>query len=386
MKSYNSQYKILFCLSWIILYLIFPVWISKHSIFTNRFPDISYPIARSLVILGFIMYFSVSAYLMNILFNSLTIEKPFIIKINDWFKHIKNNLWLVIVCYLSVVLHIHTFSYVTILGELPFLRQTYWIYDILNKYWYKLFNFPLQYFFWLLLFLTFLIIKQKKMINFIINYTGKMFSQYKSSNMMKFLLILFMFYFFSAYSNIFPYHNYYESLQLIRYPPLSSFLYLIIYFAFGTSHLGPRILQFIFYILGAIYLYRTILLFNKKETALLGAAIYLFSPIMFSFASQAALASGAIFFIILISFYFLRFLKDEDNRDLILTAFFIGTGFMYRGEMLIMFIVCFTYLLLSSIKKQDWSSILHFKILLLPLVLILPWMKIGHPIRLYGLI
>jgi hypothetical protein len=141
--------------------------------------------------------------------------------------------------------------------------------------------------------------------------------------------------------------------------------------------MGPRIVQLMFYILSAVYLYRTIHLFHEKEKALLGATIYLFSPIIFSFASQAALETGVVFCIILISYYFLRFIKYEDNRDLILTTFFIGIGFLYKRGALVMFFVCFAYLMLSRIKKRDWKSIIHFKVLLLSLVPILPWMKIG---------
>jgi len=149
------------------------------------------------------------------------------------------------------------------------------------------------------------------------------------------------------------------------------------YFIFGVSHIGPRILQLLFYILGGLYLYRTILLFHKKDVALLGTTIYLFSPVVFRYASTAALASGEVFFMIVISYYFLRFLKDEDERDLLLTAFFIGTGFMYRRVLLVMFIICFVYLIFSRIIKREWHSIIHFKVLLLSLVAILPFYIIG---------
>ncbi|MBI4697979.1 MAG: glycosyltransferase family 39 protein [Nitrospirae bacterium] len=253
------------------------------------------------------------------------------------------------------------------------------MYDFINLYWHRLFDLPIHYFFWLLLFLIVLIIKKIKMIYLITNYFSKLISQYSSGNIVKILLALAMLFAFNAYSNIFPYYNYYESMPLVRHPPLSKILYLFNFIAFGTSPLGPRIMQFAFYILSAVYLYRTILLFNDKETALSGAAIYLFSPILFSFASQAAVASGTIFFITLISFHFLRFFRNEDIRDLVLTAIFIGIGFMYRGEMLIMFIACFAYLALTRVIKWAPGSLIHLKILLLPLVLILPWMKIGTP-------
>ncbi len=372
-KNYIFQYKVLFYLSWICLYLIFPAWISSHTIFQAKgLLDIGNPFARSLVILGFIIYFSLSLYLINHYFSTLTIDKPVIVKNNHWFENIKNNLWLVIVCCLAVILHISSFSLV----EVGYLTQGLWMYDFSNQHWHRLFDFPIQYGFWSVIVLL-ILLKQTKTIDFISNYIYDKISVYKSTNLLKFLFLLSLFGFFSVYSHLFPY-SFNESLQLLREPPVSHYLYLTTYYAFGVSHIAPRIVQLIFYILGAVYIFRTIHLFREKETALLGATIYLFSPVIFHYASLTFLASGAVFFMIIISFYFLKFIKDEDNRDLILTAYFIGIGFMYRREILVMFIICFAYLVFSRIKKREWHSMLHFKILLLSLIFIVPFYMIGR--------
>ncbi len=370
-KNYILQYKVLFYLSWICLYLIFPSWISLHSIFQGKdLLNFSSPIARSLVILGFVIYFSISAFLINRYFTTLTVDKPVIMKINDWLKNIKENVWLVIFCCLAVVLHIYSFFFV----EVGFLNQGLWMYDFSNRFWHRLFESPIQYGFWSFVVLLILIIRQKKTINYISNYISVKFTEY--NNLLKFFFILSLFGLFSLYSYLFPYSRE-DSLQLLRFPPVSHFLYLVTYYAFGISHIGPRILQLIFYILSAVYLYRTIHLFREKETALLGATIYLFSPVMFHYASLTFLESGTTFFMILISFYFLKFIKDEDDRDLILTSYFIGIAFMYSRIVQVVFIVCFSYLVFSRIKKRDWHSIIHFKILLLSLITVLPFYMIG---------
>lgn len=373
-KNYAFQYKVLIYLSWFCLYLIFPTWISSHTIFQGRFfGDLSDPVARSLVILGFTIFFSISAFLINHYFSALTIDKPVIMKINDLLKIIKSNIWLVIICCLSVALHVSAFSFV----ELGYLTQGLWIYDFSDKYWHIWFDFPIQYGFWSLVVLSILIIKRKKTMNSISSYISAKFIQYKSNSLVKFLLILSLFSLFSLYSHLFPY-SWDDAVKLLREPPVSHYLYLITYYSFGVSQMGPRIVQLIFYILGAVYLYRTIHLFHNKETALLGATIYLFSPIIFHYASLTFLSSGAVFFMILISFYFLRFIKEEDNRDLILTSYFIGLGFMYRREILLMLIICFAYLVLNRIKKRSWHSFIHFKILLLSLITVLPFYMIGR--------
>jgi len=376
-----AHYKILFFLSWISLYLVYPTWISLHSIVQVKiFPSLDDTLARSFVILGFLIYFSVSAYVISRYIDKLNADKPSIIKVKDWPQHFKDNLGLVIVCCLSVLLHIYTISSVVVAtwgGEVPYLRQTVWMYDALNRYWHGFINFPMQYFFWLFIVLVILIIKQKKMLSYVANYINDRPSIYKSKNLIKIFSFFSICILFNMYSYLFPYYSWSESLPLLRYPPVSRILYLTTYSLFGTSHIGPRIVQLFFYILGAVYLYKTVNLFREKETALLAAVIYMFSPIIFSYSSRAALASGTVFFIIIISYCFLRFIRDEDDRYLILTAYFIGIGFLYKRVILVMFIVCFTYLVLRSLIRQDWSTILHFKVLLLSLIPVIPFMMIG---------
>ena len=322
------------------------------------------------------VYFTISAYLVNRYFNLLVVDKPVIINITNRGKHLKNNLWLVTLCVTAAVLHIYS-TPVIVMGEMIFLRQTFWLYDFLNMHWHKLFDFPIQYFFWTLIAVMIVLIKQKKIINDTSSLiTGKL-SVCKSGKLAWLLAIFFVFGLFNIYAYIFPYYSWQESIDVIRFPPLSRILYLISYFALGLSDTGPRIVQLIFYILGTFYLYRTILLFSKKEVALLGATIYLFSPMLFFHATLASTGSGTTFFVVLISYYFLKFLKEENNRDLLLCTYFIGLGFLYKRVILVMFIICFTYLIFSKIRNRDWSSLLHFKILLLSLVPVIPWMKIG---------
>jgi len=345
---------------------------SLHLLFIEKGLNISYPFARVLVISGLITYFLISAYVMNRWFSSIIVKNPVIIKINNWHEKIRSNPWLAAVCFISFVLHIPSLLSV----EIGYLRQGLWLYDKSNLYWSKLFHFPIQYFFWMGVALVAIIIK-KNMFSSAVNYINTEILPDKSGNIKKPLIMFCLFFLFIIYSSRFPYYNHWEALEVTRYPPLSYILYLITYYAFGVTHIAPRIVQMLFYILGAIYLYRTILLFDEKEVGILGATIYLFSPLIFSYASVTAIESGVIFFIIIISFHFLRFIKDEDSRDLILTSFFIGTGFLYKQGIVVMFAVCFAYLFFNRIKKRDWYSASHYKILLLSLVALLPWLKIG---------
>jgi hypothetical protein len=360
MKSYINQYKLLFSLSWVCLYLIFPAWALPISV--N---------ARASVLFGLTIFIFISAGVMNRWFNGVSVDKPIIVLSKDIATHIKNNLWLVIVCCVAVVLHVYPLSFpILILGdEAMHLNAGLVIYDHIDGRWHKLF----QIAFWALVALVILIIKVKNSYNFnlskSIDFSGKKIKNL-SGIIFIFLIILFFIAYFLLLRNI-PFNQY-----VVRYPPLSKFLYLGIYSAFGIDYIFPRILQLIFYLLCAIYLYRTINLFYQKETALLGASLYLFFPVAFTYAHLGELASGTIFFIVAVSFYFIRFFKDGDNRDLLIATYLIGIGFLYKKPVLLIFIVCFIFLIAHKIRKHDFHSLIHLKILSLSIVTGIPWMII----------
>lgn len=386
MKNYISQYKVLFGLSWIFLYLIFPVWISKHLVFEQwGVAGLNYTLARAFIILGLTVFFAFAAYIMNLCFKDAIADSPVINIDGSWFVNVKNNLSLVIVCGVALLLHIYMFSPIIVLCEVRSLSQTFWMYDVLNNFCQRTFGISMQYLFWTVSALMVLVIRQKKLSGIIYDNFAKLFSVYSSSIMMKVFAVLFIFGLFDLYANLFPYFSWLEATQIIRYPPVSRFLYLTMYSAFGVSHTVSQVLQLIFYLLSGIYLYRLILLFHEKEAALLGVVIYLFSPIIFLYATIANLASGTVFFSIIISYHFLRFMKEENDRDIILTSFFLGIGFMYKRVILFMFVVCFVYLLFSKVMKRDWRLSKDIKILLLSLLTIVPWLKLGK-LHTFGLV
>ncbi len=360
MTSFITQYKLLFLISWIICYLIFPSWALPISV-----------TSRALVFFGLIIYFLISAFLMNRWFNTLTIDKPLIVKPTDWAKHIKSHLWLFIVCCIAMVLHIYPISYpILIIGdETIHLQNGLLIYEYIDSNRHLFF----QIAFWVIIVLIVFIRKKKFADNIIKSIITRSHGSIKDNLLtcsFFFLIISFLVVYFISLKNI----SY--SLTLIRYPPVSKFLYFLTYSAFGINHIFPRIIQLIFYLLCAIYLYRTINLFYEKHTALLGASIYLFLPVSFAYAYLGELESGTIFFIVAISFYFLRFIKDGNNRDIILSAYLIGLGFLYKDPALLVFPVCLIFLIFQKIRKKPLYSFVHLKILSLALLTVIPWMII----------
>jgi hypothetical protein len=253
------------------------------------------------------------------------------------------------------------FNPILILGdEAAHLQGGLLVYDYIDVNWHIIF----QAILWgmIALALVFGIIK---------NRLNEFFSGIYSSNLLKkisiFLLFGFLIFWFFLLKDI----NY--NPAFIRYPPVSRILYFLTYAAFGINRIAPRLIELIFYLLCAIYLYRTINLFYEKETAILGAALYLFLPIPFAYAHLAELANGTIFFIVACSFYFLRFVKDEDSRDLLIATYLIGTGCLYKKLNLLMFIICITFLIAHKIKKRDFHFFIHLKIMTISMVPIIPW-------------
>ncbi len=369
-KNYINQYKLLFYFSWIALYFIFPLW---------RFPNLSIPITKDIInvsnplkVFGLLTYFFISAYFLNSHFKTLFVDKPLIIHSHNWSECSKKNLWLVLVCCIATVLHLHIISYYYGLSH----GHALWVYNSINSYWHKLFDFPIQYPFWLFLFFLVLIVKQNKLMNIISSYLNSAYSVYKSNNVIKLLFMVFIVGLFILYTRLLPYYSWQDQVRLSAYPPILNILNLIVYFSVGTTTTGflsPVIIQFAFYIISSVFLYKTINLYVEKETALLGASIYLFSPLVFSYASTIHLASGTVCFIVMVSYFFLKFLRDGENKDLILTAYFISIGSLYKRVIILMFLVCSAYLIINKIKQRDTQLISHLKVLSLSLISFLPY-------------
>lgn len=367
MKSYINQYKLLFLLLWISLYLIYPVWALPVSV-----------AGRFLIYMGLMIYFTISAYFMNTWFNAFPADKPFTVKPvgSDSYRggllnHIKDHKWLLITFCIALVLHVFkiTSPILNLGDEALHLQGGLWVYDFLGSDWHKF----LQLISWVVIVIVFIIKIRNSVIDFFSRRLDSLYQRIYSNNIIKYFFVVILLSFFIVYFLLLKDITYH--LSLIRYPPVSRFLYLISFLIFGITHIGPRIIQLIFYFLSAIYIYRTINLFCDKETSLLGASIYLFSPVAFHYAHIAQLTSGVVFLTVIISFYFLRFLKDKNNRDLLLTSFLIGTGFLYKEDILLMFFVCASYLIFNSLRKKNIINLKsELKVLLISLVPVIPWM------------
>lgn len=300
---------------------------------------------------------------MNRWFNALIIDKPIIIRTDSWLEYIKNNLGLVTICCIAAILHIYPlFNPILIIGdETQHIQGLLYIYDYIDVSWHKIFQVAL----WIVIALALISRTMKRRLN-------EFFSVCVRSNLIKYISIFLFFSFLISWFFFLKDINYIPAF--IRHPPVSKILNFLSYSAFGINRMAPRTVQLLFYLLCAIYLYRTINLFYEKDAALIGAVLYLFLPIPFAYAHLAELTHGTVFFIVACSFYFLRFIKDEDNRDLIIATYLIGAGCMYKKLNMLMFVVCVTFFIARKIKDRDHDFLMHVKVLSVALVPMIPWM------------
>ncbi len=358
-NSFINQYKLFFILLWIISYFIYPSW----ALPVNE-------TSRHVIVSGLLMYFAISLFYLNRWLYALNVDQPFIIQPESWLDTIKNHSGLAIICLIAAILHVYpvvTRPILIIADEALHLHGGLWIYKFIDSSSHKYF----QLAFWVLIGLIVLLRMRENLWNYISESFSKVLSSNRATNYSLFIIfcVAAVYYYFLQ--------NWQYHPHMIRYPPLSRLMYLVLYSAFGINHLWPRILQVAFYLLGAIYLYRTILLYSDIRAALFGAAIYLFSPITFVYSTLAYLSSGTVLFVILSSYYFLRFLENENSRDIVLVSYVIGAGFLYKRGTFLMVFICAAYLIYCRLKNKDLHLSIYLKGMLLAIVPIIPWMIIG---------
>ncbi|RJO61048.1 hypothetical protein C4544_03870, partial [candidate division WS5 bacterium] len=242
-KNCIAQYKLLFYLSWIVLYFIFPAWRFEQIYISFTGETIQAPFAPVRILMT---YFFVSAVLLNYFFKSLSVNKPLIINFPKWSELVINNFGLVLVCCSAAVLHLAINSPVKTGAAV----YSIWIYNFISRYWQNLFNLPIQFPIWLFIFLVVLFFKQKGKLNLISRHVSLWYSLYKSNYLIKLLFMAVLFFIFIMYSRHLPYYHWRDHLYITGYPPLGTLLYLIVYLTFGTGNvsIAPVLVQFSFYI------------------------------------------------------------------------------------------------------------------------------------------
>ena len=117
---------------------------------------------------------------------------------------------------------------------------------------------------------------------------------------------------------------------VLRYPPLSKFLYLGAYLLLGVNEAAPRAVQFLFLALAALYLLRLLKLFKAEVPARPALLLFLFFPTFFNLAVSAELEAGTVFFFTAAIYHFIRAARDGAREQFLKCAFWTAAGFFYK--------------------------------------------------------
>jgi len=166
---------------------------------------------------------------------------------------------------------------------------------------------------------------------------------------------------------------------VLRYPPLSKFLYLGAYLLLGVNEAAPRAVQFLFLALAALYLLRLLRLFKAEVPGRPALLLLLFFPSFFNLAISAELEAGTVFFFTAAICHFIRAAQDGAREQFLKCAFWTAAGFFYKQlplGLLLSFLPALGALwLLRPERRAAWAG--GLKALLIPAAIGLPFILLS---------
>lgn len=177
---------------------------------------------------------------------------------------------------------------------------------------------------------------------------------------------------------------------VLRYPPLSKFLYLPAYLLLGVHEAAPRLVQFLFLALTAVYLLRFVKLFKADPPLPLSCLLIAFFPTFFNLSISTELEAGTLFFFTAAIYHFIRAVGAGDRGQFLKSAFWVSAGFFYKQLLLGLFLSYMPALALLWLVRREERPLFAFglKTLALPLLTGLPFILLSaaYGIRNTGLI
>ncbi|MBA3064906.1 glycosyltransferase family 39 protein [bacterium] len=147
--------------------------------------------------------------------------------------------------------------------------------------------------------------------------------------------------------------NYYKVVSylgmwetILRYPPVGKIIYLTGFIFFGIHEAVPRIIQFAFLTVAAVFLIKTMEMFYRAVPGKIIFILFLLFPSFFHFANYSLLTCGVVFFYSAASYYFLKASETNDEKYLVKLALVLSVGMLYKRLLLGFIPVAFFYLLI----------------------------------------
>ena len=121
---------------------------------------------------------------------------------------------------------------------------------------------------------------------------------------------------------------------ILRYPPLSKFLYLGAYALLGVTEAAPRAVELCFVLLTALYLLRFLKLFGAEPPKVPAFLLFVFFPTFFNLGLSAELEGGTVFFFTASMYHFIKAARTADRGQFLKSAFWAAAGFFHKQLLL----------------------------------------------------
>jgi len=166
---------------------------------------------------------------------------------------------------------------------------------------------------------------------------------------------------------------------ILRYPPMSKFMYLSGYILFGIHEIVPRVIQFAFIAMTALVLIKIAKLSYTKISSSIFLATTCFFPTFFNLSNFSELEAGTVFFFALTTYLYLRSIKEKSIEYIFYCLTILAIGMLYKRLLL----GCIIILLLWSVyfyyadETQRKFYLTYIKNLWIPAIFGLPFIVVS---------
>jgi 4-amino-4-deoxy-L-arabinose transferase-like glycosyltransferase len=172
--------------------------------------------------------------------------------------------------------------------------------------------------------------------------------------------------------------------QPILEPPVTEYLVSLIYRAIGSEQLWiSHLLTSVFWLVGGIFLFKTVKGVLSVDAAVIATAYYLFSPLSI-LVSRSFQPDSLMMMLFLISLYrIVRYAKDSRGMNAAIAGGITGLALLYRP--LVLFALLGAFAAVAIYRRRSWRFVLERDILLfLGPSLLLPVLYYGYGVFVAG--
>ncbi len=177
---------------------------------------------------------------------------------------------------------------------------------------------------------------------------------------------------------------------VLRYPPLSKFLYSAAYLLTGLHEFGPRAVQFSFILLTAVCVIRLLRFMKADISPSFTYLLVAFFPTFFNLSISTELEAGTVFFFAAAIYFFIKAVAGDSRADFLKCAFWTASGFFYKQLPLGLMAAYVPALLALAWFRREKRDICVYglKTIAIPALVGLPFIVLGvaYDIRGTGLI